>query len=58
MIEKYRGPKTATFLVTFLLFIGIASIFLILTFTVGKKKELSGCGKDYPDDYYDYLVSF
>ena len=33
------NPKAATFFVTILLFIGIASIFLILTFTVGKDNQ-------------------
>ena len=51
MIKKYRGPKSATCFVTFLIFIGIGSIFLTLTFTVGKENE-SNCGQE--EDYYNY----
>ena len=41
MLEKYRGPKTTTSLVTFLLFIAIATFLLILTFTVHGINEVS-----------------
>ena len=51
IIEKYSGPKSLTCMVTFLIFIGIASIFLTLAFTVGQENE-SNCGQE--EDYYNY----
>ena len=54
MIEKYRGPKAASFLVTFLLFLGITSILLIITFTVEQEDGNNITFTDGQEEDFDY----